>query len=66
MGIYDGDVQGLGRFIEDLDDLDTRAKQNEVKRFFYSKANYTKDIKRPLGSTLEAIETNIRFVEHNS
>ncbi len=66
MALYRGDVSGLGRFIEDLDDIDTTAGLEEVKRFFYSKVNYTKDIKRPLETTIEAIKTNIRFVEYNS
>jgi tricorn protease interacting factor F2/3 len=64
--LYKGDVSGLGRFVEDLDDLDTAQKKLEVTKFFYAKSNYTKDIKRTLESTLESIETNIRFMKYNS
>jgi aminopeptidase N len=64
--IYKGDVAGLGRFVEDLDDTDTTAAMERIKLFFKRKENHPEEIAKSLRDTLEAIETNIRFLEHNS
>jgi tricorn protease interacting factor F2/3 len=63
--IYASGTHMIGRYIDNLDMLDTKKDKEEVIRFFGSKENKRDDIKHALGNAVEMIEANIRFIEAN-
>lgn len=64
--LYNGDISGLSRFIEDLDDIDSEADMEDIKAFFGKKSNYVPGMEKVMKETLESIEISIRFVKYNS
>ncbi len=66
MRMYGPSVSLLYRFVTGLRIVRDEALLDDIKAFFAKKENMREDIKRELDQTLEAIESNIRFIKHNS
>ncbi len=56
----------IGRYVDNLEALDSKKAKEEVSRFFAQKQNKRDDIKHALDNALEMIEANIRFMEANA
>ncbi|MDE1871508.1 MAG: M1 family metallopeptidase [Candidatus Micrarchaeota archaeon] len=65
MSMYDRGVRGLTDFIDILSVMDDRKTRKEIDAFFRVKSNYRADLARSISKSLEYIDINIRFREHN-